>query len=277
MRMKILMVFLLSAALWGADSETAVQARAILDAALADKNPDTRKQAVIALSLAGQRDPYLGMLETALEDKDVEVKLAAVASLSEVKSKRTTEALRKALKDDVPEVSFAAAKVLWNQHDPEGRAALFAVLEGETKTASGFLTRQKRDALRMMHTPRTMFLFAVSQGVGFVPLPGFGTGVSSMQGILSDSGTSGRAAAALLLGKERDAATLAALKDALDDKDWSVRAAAVHSIALRNDRLLEKVIAPLLDDKKEAVRLRAAAGCLRLESLPSRKPAAARK
>jgi HEAT repeat protein len=47
-----------------------------------------------------------------------------------------------------------------------------------------------------------------------------------------------------------------------------VRAAACHALALRNDRKLEPDLIPLLEDKKPAVRLRAAAGCLRLESMP---------
>jgi len=52
--------------------------------------------------------------------------------------------------------------------------ALMAVLQGESKTSSGFFTKQKRDALRMMHTPRTTFLYALRQGVGFAPVPGLG-------------------------------------------------------------------------------------------------------
>jgi hypothetical protein len=167
----------------------------------------------------------------------------------------------------VPEVSFAAAKALWVRHDRVGRDALLAVLGGESKTSSNFFSKQKRDALRMMHTPRTTFLFAVRQGVGFVPLPGLGEGISSMQGILASSGVSGRASAALLLGADRDRGTIDALKDALYDKDSSVRAAAVHSISLRNDPALKKELEPLLADDSESVRLRAAAGYLRLSAI----------
>jgi HEAT repeat protein len=247
------------------------QARAILQTALKDRNPDIRKQAATALSLAGSREPFSSQLEGLLADKDVEVRLAAVSSLAEVKNKRGMEALHKALDDEVPEVSFAAAKALWGQQDPTGKEALLAVLSGETKVASGFLTKQKRDALRMLHTPRTLFLFAVRQGVGMAPVPGLGEGISSMQGILSDPGVSGRAMAALLIGKEKDQATLDALREALSDKDASVRAAAVHSMALRNDPALQADLAPLLEDKKESVRLRAAAGYLRLETLKNRR------
>ena len=246
---------------------TTEKARAVLEAALADHNPETRKQAVIAFSLAGPHPQVFKVLEDALADKDIQVRLAAISSLVDLHAPRTRELLRKALKDDVPEVSFAAAKALYGLHDPEGREALLSVLAGETKTSSNYLTRQMRDAMRMMHTPHTMFLFAVSQGAGFVPLPGFGTGVSSMQNLLADSGTSGRATAALLLGRERNPKTLQALLDSLEDKDWSVRAASVHALALRNDPGLEPSLIPLMNDNKEGVRLRASAACLRLEML----------
>lgn len=243
------------------------ECRDALDSALKDKNPDTRKEAVLALSLAGTGDPYASWLEEMLNDKDVEVRVATVSSLADLKTKRTIAALHKALKDDVPEVSFAAAKALWVLNDPEGKQALLSVVGGEMRTSSRFITKQKRDAMRLMHTPKPMFLFAFRTGVGFAPLPGLGAGISSMQGLLSDPGVSGRATAALLLGKDKDSDTLEALKDALLDRDWSVRAAAVHSLALRNDPSLEEEVAPLLDDKKEAVRLRAAAAYSRLEMI----------
>jgi HEAT repeat protein len=235
--------------------------------AMEARNPDTRKQAAVSLSLAQERSPLMPLLEGLLGDKDVEVRLAAVASLSEVKSKSATEALRKALQDDVPEVSFAAAKSLWSRNDPDGRKALLAVLEGESKTSSGFFTKQKREALRMMHTPRTTFMYALRQGVGFAPVPGLGEGIASMQAILTDPGVSGRASAALLLGKDKAPATQAALQDAMFDKDWHVRAAAVHSVALRNDPKMLKELEPALLDDKEEVRLRAAAAYLRLSSI----------
>jgi HEAT repeat protein len=249
------------------------QSRGIIEAALKDKNPDTRKEAVIALSLAATGEPFGSLLESALDDKDVPVRVATVASLVDLKNPGTIPALKKALNDEVPEVSFAAAKALWTLNDPEGKRALLSVVGGETKTSSGFLTRQKRDALRLLHTPKPMFLFAVRAGAGFVPFPGVGTGVSSMEGLLFDPSISGRATACLLLSKDKSADTLQALKDALSDKDWSVRASAVHSLALRDDPSLEAVLTPLLEDPKEPVRLRAAAACSRLEMIKNKPPA----
>ncbi|MBV8906957.1 MAG: HEAT repeat domain-containing protein [Acidobacteriia bacterium] len=249
---------------------TDAQCTDILKTALQASNPDTRKQAVVSLSLASSEGPLFDQLVGMLQDKDVEVRQAVVASLAEVKNKTATEALHKALQDPVPEVSFAAAKVLYAGHDPSGRAALLAVLNGESKASSSFFSKQKREALRMMHTPRTTFLFVLREGVGFAPVPGLGQGIASMQGILTDAGVSGRASAALLMGTDKDPAVLEALVDALSDKDASVRAAAVHSIALRNDPTLKSRLEPLLMDQKEQVRLRAAAGYLRLFAIEAK-------
>jgi HEAT repeat protein len=243
------------------------RARASLADSLKDGNPNTRMHAVQALGLVSPREPYLSQLEAMLDDKDVEVRLAVIASLVDLKNPRTVPTLEKALDSDVPEVSFAAAKALWTLNEALGRDALVSVLSGETKTSSGFITRKKREALKMLHAPKTMFMFALQQGANFAPVPGLGAGVSSLQGILSDPSVSGRAAAALLLSADRDPEVVQAFQDALTDKDWSVRAAAVHAIALRNDPALEMNLVPLLEDKKEAVRVRAAAGYLRLEGI----------
>ena len=249
------------------------RAEGLLNDSLMDKNPDTRKQAVQALGLAGTREPYLSQVKSMLDDKDVEVRLATITSLVDLKNKNTTDDLKRALNDDVPEVSFAAAKALWTLKDPAGRDALLAVLSGETKTGSGFLTKQKREALRMFQTPKTLFTFALIQGIGMAPVPGIGQGVSSLQGILADPSVSGRAATALLLSGDKSPDVLRALLDALSDRDASVRAAAAHAIALRNDPAQMVELEPLMGDKKEAVRLRAAAGWLRLEGI---KPAPAK-
>jgi len=257
-----------------APSANELRARQMLVDALADKNPDVRRQGVVALGLVGAREPFVSLVESMLTDKDVYVRLAAVASLVDLKNGRTVGALQKALYDEAPEVTFAAAKQLWVLNDAEGRKAMLAVLSGESKTSSGFFTLQSRDRLRMLHTPKTMFLFALKQGAGFAPVPGLGEGVSSLQDLLSDSNVSGRATVALLIGNDKGQDVLDALRDALDDKDASVRAASVHALALRGDPALIEDISPLLDDAKENVRLRAAAAYIRLTWVKQGSPGA---
>ena len=193
--------------------------------------------------------------------------MAAIASMVDLKNPRAVPALQKLLNDKTPEIAFEAAKALWLLNEPSGRDAMVGLLSGETNNASGFITKQKRGALRMLHTPKTLLLFAMRTGTDLVPVPELDKGISSVQGILSDPNVSGRAATALLLGSDKDPAVVIALRHALADKDSSVRAAAAHAIALRDDPKLQTTLLPLLDDKDQAVRLRAAAGYLRLEWL----------
>jgi len=252
------------------------RANMLLGAGLGDKNPDVRKQAVAALGLIGPREPYISQINNAISDKDVYVRLAAVASLVDLKDKGTADMLDKALHDSAPEVSFAAAKALFGLNDPRGSNALMAILEGEAKTRSGFLTAEKRDTLRLVHIPKGMMMFAIKNGVGFAPVPGLGAGVSSMQEIMADNGVSALAATAQPLANDPSPQVLVALKEALSDKDASVRAAVAHAIALRNDSAMMPQLVPLFDDGKEAVRLRAAAGYLRLAWLVKPPPPAAK-
>ncbi len=55
----------------------------------------------------------------------------------------------------------------------------------------------------MMHTQRTMFMFALVTGAAFAPVPGVGAGIASMQGLLSDTSVSGRATVALLFAQKK--------------------------------------------------------------------------
>jgi len=75
---------------------TGAQCGEILQRALDARNPETRKQAVVALSLASGRGPLFVQLEQMLQDKDVEVRQAVVASLANVKSESAAAALHKA-------------------------------------------------------------------------------------------------------------------------------------------------------------------------------------
>jgi len=257
------------------------RANLILHTALADNNPDIRKMAVASLGLIGPREPYLSQISNALSDKDVYVRLSAVASIVDLKDKGTADLLNQALGDSTPEVSFAAAKALFGLGDPRGRAAMLAILQGEAKTHSNFLTSQRRDTLRLVHIPKGMMMFAIKNGIGFAPVPGLGEGVSSLQDLLSDNGVSGRATTAVLLANDRSPEVLDALKEALSDKDASVRAAVVHALALRNDPSMLPLIKEQFDDSKEPVRLRAAAAYLRLvwlkEPAHSARPVAVKK
>src|SRR5260370_24187310 len=135
-----------------------LRATGLLNESIQDKNPDTRKHTAQAMGLIGPREPYVSQVASMLYDKDVEVRVAAIISMVDLKNEGTAALLQPLLDSEVPEVSFAAAKGLLALQAPEGRYALLSVLGGDTTTKSAFITRQKRETLRMFHTPKTMFL-----------------------------------------------------------------------------------------------------------------------
>jgi HEAT repeat protein len=274
MRIFLITLLLLANAVWAEDEiplSPIDKARTQLHEALEDSNPDTRMQAVQALGLIGPRQPYMGQLIDMLQDKDVEVRVAAISSMVDIKSPEVIAPLRKALDDDVPEVSFSAAKALWQLNDPAGREALLLVLEGESKISSSYLSDKSRKTLRLFRTPTKLMMFILRKGAGSAGVPGLGRGVSSLEGMLVDGELSGRAGTALLLSGDSDPRVLDAFREGLTDKTWSVRAASAHAIAIQNDPNLQPDLVPLLDDKKEAVRVRASAAYLRLELIKSEK------
>lgn len=237
----------------------------LLDDAAQDRNPDVRKDAAEALSLVPLNDKILQYLESMLDDHDVTVRIAVVATLGDFKDKRTTPLLKKTLNDHVPEVVFAAAKELYELHDPDGEQLFLAVVAGTSKGSSSYLSTEKRSALRMLHTPTKLFMFAAIGAAGFAPVPGLGMGISSAQGILSNPDASARAAALLLIAQSQDPALDDTVGSALSDKEWSVRAAAAHVVATHPFPVFRQKLVPLLDDNKGAVRLRAAAAYIRLQ------------
>ncbi|HLY60879.1 MAG TPA: HEAT repeat domain-containing protein [Terriglobia bacterium] len=246
-------------------AESLQKCQKILDAAIQDKNPDGRKGAAEALSLVGVKDNALQYLAPMLDDHDVSVRIAVVVTLGDFKDNRTLTLLKKALRDPVPEVDLAAAKVLYQLHDPDGVRFLLDVVSGDEKASSSYLSKEKRSALRMLHTPTKLFIYIGLQAAGFAPVPGLGYGISSAQGILSDPDSSARAATLLLIGSSKDPTLADEVESALSDKEWSVRAAAAHLVAMHPFPQFREKLVPLLDDKKDAVRVRAAAAYIRLQ------------
>jgi HEAT repeat protein len=200
----------------------------LLKDAAQDRNPDVRKDAAEALSLVPVSGKILQQLNSMLDDHDVAVRIAVVTTLGDFKDRRTLPFLRKALAAPVPEVDFAAATVLYELHDPEGEQFLLAVVAGESKGSSSYLSKEKRSALHMLHTPTKLFMHAAIEAAGFFPVPGLGMGISSAQGILSNPDSSAKASALLLVARSQDPALADAVESALSAEEWSVRAAAAH-------------------------------------------------
>ena len=201
-------------------ADTLQRCQTMLNDAAHDRNPNGRKGAAEALSLVGVKDGALESLAPMLDDHDVQVRIAVVVTLGDFKDNRALPLLKKALQDPVPEVDFAAAKVLFQLHDPDGVQFLLAVVSGESKASSSYISKEKRGALRLLHTPTQLFTTIAIGAAGFAPVPGLGYGLSSAQGILSATDSSARAASLLLIGSSHDPALANAVGSVLWDDEW---------------------------------------------------------
>jgi HEAT repeat protein len=246
-----------------AAAATIQQAKDILLKGVASGNPDTRQLAVMSASLIGDRSEVLTKLYSMLEtDKDVPVKITIISTLGSFNNPEVVPALQKALKDSVPEVDLAAALALQGLKQPDGKAFLLDVLQGNQKTSSSFMSSQKRSLVRMVHTPTTTLLGIMANQFA---LPGLGSGMESALGLSADPASMAASSVIFALAKgDTDPATWDALEAALGDKEWATRAAAIHVVAMHNDPALRDKLVPLMDDKKQQVSFRAAAGYLRL-------------
>jgi HEAT repeat protein len=203
------------------------------------------------------------MVETALADKDPGVRLAAVSALAERKSLTFAPQLKKALEDETAEISFTAARALWDLGDRGGKDLLLAVLAGERKQSEGFLTQSMRDAKTTLRSPRKLVWMGAKQGAGFLFGPlGFGLGM--VENLTTDESAPARALAPQLLVK--DPAARDDVIAALDDKSPLVRGAVLQALAGAGNAGWIPRIQPLLDDKQDDVRYMAAAAIVRLSA-----------
>jgi HEAT repeat protein len=240
-------------------------ARKILADAATHKEGNTRREAAVALSLLPASHPASKLLDPLFEDKDYQVRVAAVESLGEIHDTKRIALLRKALGDEVPEVSFAAARELHEWKTPEGRDALEAIFLGEMKAKSGFMKKELLNSVRRLKTPKSAFIFAVQRGAIFVPVPGVGAGVRALSGILSDADLSPRAVSLLGVCQTKNPTCAEFLEMAFRDEEWSVRGAALHLAMQQNARRFLPAIETLLADKKDRLQFRAAAVYLRMQ------------
>ena len=136
-------------------------------------------------------------MERALkDDKDTIVRQTAAASLAEMGAREAIPSLQAAL-DDNPEVSFSAAKALWELGDKDVRWLFQQVLEGDRKDAPGAVQSAMRKAKRKMHTPTELALMGAKEGHWPVPGPA-SMGINIAQEVMKDGGAAGRTAAGML-------------------------------------------------------------------------------
>lgn len=235
----------------------------VLNHALADGNPLKRGQALTALGLIGSTAPHVvDLLEAGLTDKDATVRQTAAVVMGEIRAKQGIPMLKKALEDESGEVSFAAARSLWEMGDQSGRGIFWAVLAGDQKTGPGMIQGEIRDAKRKLHSPAALAKIGINEAAGF--LGPFSMGVGFVEELMKDKGATARALSAKLLGSDSDPETRRELEQSLEDKNSGVRAAAARALSQRGGKEELAKIQPLLADSNDGVRTVAAAAIIRL-------------
>src|SRR5512140_2169082 len=88
---------------------------------MAEAKAEKRIDAITALATLKTKRDAVKLIEAALADKDAAVRAAAAEALGDMESRRAIPNLKKSLDDASPEVSFTAARVLWDLGDHSGR------------------------------------------------------------------------------------------------------------------------------------------------------------
>jgi HEAT repeat protein len=249
----------------GAPDANVAAARRVLREGLVSHDSVLRVQTVIAASMIGENEEVVKHLEGVLKDKDVAVRITAIHALADLNSLGSVSVLEEILKkDNVPEVQFAAAKALYALKNSAGKQTLYDVFNKKFDSSSNLLQTEARDFFHKFHSARSTVSFIVSEGIGYVPVPGVGEGFSAMTEILSDPDLSDRASVVLLLGREKNAESDAMLSAGVKDGDWSVRASSAQMIAHTARVGMINLLPNLFTDKEPKVRFRAAGAYLHL-------------
>jgi len=225
-----------------------------------------RATAVGVLSLLKGETSAATMARGALDDTKPQVRVAAATALGELHARSAIPKLRAALSDKEPAVVLAAAHSLLTMKDPAAYQVYYEILTGERKGGKGLVAGE----LDTLKDPKKMALLGFQEGIGFVPFAGFG--YDAIRAIEKTDSSPVRAAAAKVLGDDRDPATEAALIDAATgDKNPIVRTAALEALArLGNPAVIDK-IAPALADDKDPVKYTAAATIVHLNDVGERR------
>jgi len=241
------------------------QAWKVLEEGVYDKKVVNRLAVFSAIGDLGSNVKGVRLAERGLDDEDPDVRAAAAASLGEMKSHVAIPKLRLALTDKAPQVSFSAAKSLWQLGDRSGRRVLLDILQGERPASDNFLQSSKRDMQRKLQDPKRLAVMGAEKGAGALLGP-FSVGIPLMKELRGEGSGSPRAVSATLLATNPDDEAIEALKTALTDRDWTVRAAAARALGRLGRPELGDFLASSLEDSKPGVRYAAAVSVIRLTS-----------
>ena len=249
------------------------RAWAVLTRGIAEPGVVKRSQAIAALGTMQGVPRAVDLLEPRLADKDWSVRQAAVIALGELKSRSSIPKLQLTLKDETPDVSFTAAKALWDMGDQSGRDLFREILAGERSTSPGLIKGSLRDAKIKMHDRTALAMMGLKEGAGYALGP-FSMGIVVVEDLVKDSGAPARTLCASLLGADTDPGSLLQLEEALTDKNWTVRVAVAKALGSRASKASLPKLEERLGDDHDPVRYMAAASIIRLTMPPPPAPAA---
>lgn len=236
----------------------------MLDAAAASTKVRSRSDALSATSILKANPHAVTLMIGGLSDKDEGVRTLAANSLGDMASRSAIPALRKAMNDPSPVVSFAAAKSLWKLGDRSGREMFYEVLAGERKTQHGFVKSHINEVKKDVHDPKTLALIGINQASGAFLGP-YSMGISVVEEYAKNTSSPVQALCANLLSQDDSPDTIEQLSTALGNNNWTVRAAAAKALANMHDlKVIPKLDEMMNSDKESAVRLAAAAAILKL-------------
>jgi HEAT repeat protein len=238
----------------------------MLKTALSDSKAQARQariDAVTALGTLSDFEQAQKLLRDTAKDSDRYLRFAAVAAMGASKAEIFIPDLKAALKDNAPEVSFAAAVGLWKMNDRSGESILYGVLAGDRRVKQGAVGSGLHQADQDLHSPSKLAEIGAEQGAYALLGPvGFGVDAFRMMH-KGNNGNSPRVLTATLLADEKSEATMQQFLDALDDRDSFVRAAAARELGDYRGKQVTDALQGAFDDPKPVVRLMAAASYIR--------------
>lgn len=232
----------------------------LMNAAFSKRSAD-RTNGIRALGLLGDSARARELAESALKDRDSNVRAAAATALGQMHAKESVAKLEQALSDRKIPVVMAAAQSLRDlKDDKSAYNVYYELLTGERKTNDGVIAEQ----LQTLKNPKELAKIGFSEGIGYVPFAGIGW--DAYRTLRKKDPNPVRAVAAKVLANDPDPASARALVRATNDRDWIVRAAAVEAIAQRGDAKLLPNVERRFKDRNAKVRFTAAAAVIRLSS-----------
>jgi len=232
------------------------------DAVGDDKHAETRIQGLAALGTMGSDVRAGKLIVAAYEDKDVDVRTAAVLATGQTRNHALIPQMKKLLNDPEPLVAFTTASTLWKMGDHSGEDLLVAVIDGDRKATSGLVHGSMHAANKELHDPAALAKLGAMQGASMLLGP-FGFGITAYEYIKRNGGgDSPRVTSIEEIAEEHTPASRKELLGAVTDKDPGVRAAAAKALRSYRDAEVSHSLAMLFGDPKKPVEFSGSAAYL---------------